>query len=147
MFYPLPDELDISILLQVALALGKELALPRFEPASGSYLSAAVRSLETDLKPGQFGTCEPAPGCQSVPLNRLDFALVPGVAFTLDGRRLGRGKGFYDRLLAGIRGLKCGVAFDQQLVDAIPTEPHDCRVDCILTPSLWHCVGPGAAME
>jgi 5-formyltetrahydrofolate cyclo-ligase len=65
------------------------------------------------------------------------LVLVPGVAFDLRGRRLGRGKGFYDRLLADAGGLKCGVAFDEQIVTEIPVEPHDVSVDCILTPTRW----------
>jgi 5-formyltetrahydrofolate cyclo-ligase len=63
--------------------------------------------------------------------------LVPGVAFDLHGRRLGRGKGFYDRLLADVRGKTCGVAFDEQIVREVPVEPHDSDVNCILTPTRW----------
>ena len=70
-------------------------------------------------------------------MSRKDLVFVPGIAFDLVGRRLGRGKGFYDRLLAGVRGHKCGVAFDTQLVAEMPEEPHDMRVDSIITPSRW----------
>ena len=78
---------------------------------------------------------EPAAHCAEVPLNRLDLVLVPGVAFDARGGRLGRGKGFYDRLLAAVRGTKCGVAFDEQIVDAVPNGPLDIRLNCILTPT------------
>ncbi|MBP9903534.1 MAG: 5-formyltetrahydrofolate cyclo-ligase, partial [Verrucomicrobia bacterium] len=71
------------------------------------------------------------------PLNRLDLVLVPGVAFDPRGGRLGRGQGYYDRLLAGVRGTKCGVAFDEQIVDAVPVGPLDIRLNCILTPTRW----------
>ncbi|MEO7298989.1 MAG: 5-formyltetrahydrofolate cyclo-ligase, partial [Verrucomicrobiota bacterium] len=57
--------------------------------------------------------------------------------FDLTGRRLGRGKGFYDRLLAEIPGTKCGVCFDEQIVEEIPTESHDVRMDYVLTPTRW----------
>jgi 5-formyltetrahydrofolate cyclo-ligase len=63
--------------------------------------------------------------------------LVPGLAFDPSGRRLGRGKGFYDRLLAMVRGRKCGIAFEEQVVPEIPVEPHDIRLDCLLTPRRW----------
>ena len=66
---------------------------------------------------------------------RLDLILVPGVAFDPGGHRLGRGKGFYDRLLAGMRGTKCGVALEEQIVAAIPVEPLDVRMNFILTPT------------
>jgi 5-formyltetrahydrofolate cyclo-ligase len=59
------------------------------------------------------------------------------VAFDLHGHRLGRGKGYYDRLLTAVRGTACGVAFDQQLVPEIPIGPHDVRMNCLLTPTRW----------
>ncbi len=111
--------------------------LPRFNPMSGTYEAAACLSAERMVK-GPFGTLEPDAGCPSIPLNQLDFVLVPGIAFDLTGRRLGRGKGFYDRLLAEVRGHKCGVAFDAQIITEVPEEPHDVRVDSILTPTRWH---------
>jgi len=61
--------------------------------------------------------------------------LVPGVAFDLRGGWLGRGRGFYDRLLAGFHGIKCGVAFDEQMVEEVPTGTLDVRMDFVLTPT------------
>ena len=72
---------------------------------------------------------------------RLDLALVPGIGFTLDGGRLGRGKGYYDRLLAEVPVMKCGVAFECQIADEFPLESHDVQLNCILTPTRWHLVG------
>ena len=141
LFAPLPDEVDVTPLFKVALVAGKKLALPRFEHNAQSYVASRIVNPTKDLRPGRFGISEPAETCAGVPLNELDFLIVPGVAFTLDGRRLGRGKAFYDRLLASVRGITCGVAFDEQIVDAIPTEPHDIRLDLILTPSHWHRTG------
>jgi 5-formyltetrahydrofolate cyclo-ligase len=141
LFAPLPDEVDVMPLFKVALAAGKKLALPRFDHKTQSYVAGRVVNLAEELRPGRFGISEPAENCAGVPLNELDFLMVPGVAFTLDGRRLGRGKAFYDRLLASVRGITCGVAFDEQIVDAISTEPHDIRLDLILTPSRWHRTG------
>jgi 5-formyltetrahydrofolate cyclo-ligase len=59
------------------------------------------------------------------------------MAFDLLGRRLGRGKGYYDQLLGVWHGTNCGVAFDEQIVDEIPLESHDVRMNCILTPTVW----------
>ena len=86
---------------------------------------------------GKFGVREPAERCAPVPLNRLDLVLVPGIAFDIRGGRLGRGQGYYDRLLSAVTGLKCGVAFDEQIVDAVPVGPLDVRLNCILTPTRW----------
>jgi 5-formyltetrahydrofolate cyclo-ligase len=94
-----------------------------------------VTNLETDIFTGKFGVSEPVPECGAVPLNRFDLVLVPGMAFDLSGNRLGRGKGFYDRILSETSGVKCGVAYDFQLLETIPTEAHDARVNFIFTPS------------
>ena len=108
----------------------------RSEVAS-QYVACAVKEPGKELRTGQFGIREPIESCPELPLNRLDFVLVPGIAFDLQGRRLGRGKGYYDRLLAEVRGTTCGVAFDEQIVEELPVEPHDIHVNCILTPTRW----------
>ena len=135
-FSALPDEPDLAALLQASWSADQLTALPRYDSATGQYSAAVIRSA-ADLSPGRFGALEPASHCPSVSLNQLDLVFVPGVAFALDGARLGRGKGFYDRLLAEVRGYKCGVAFEVQVIAAVPEEPHDIRVDSILTPARW----------
>jgi len=137
-FYaPLAEELDIWPLLGDSVAAEKTVALPRFDSATQRYVACQVQDLSKDLNHGQFGIREAAGHCIAVPPNRLDLILVPGVAFDLQGRRLGRGKGFYDQLLATVRGTTCGVAFDEQIVETIPVEPHDVHLNCILTPTRW----------
>jgi 5-formyltetrahydrofolate cyclo-ligase len=135
-FAPLADEADLTPLLTDAWRAGQLTALPRYDSTTNQYAAALIQSA-ADLSPGRFNVLEPKAGCPSVPLNQLDLVFVPGVAFDLTGRRLGRGKGFYDRLLAEFRGHKCGVAFDAQIVATVPEEPHDVRVDSILTPAGW----------
>jgi 5-formyltetrahydrofolate cyclo-ligase len=137
LFAPLPDEPNVRPLLHAALTAGKLTALPRFNAATGLYEAAVVRDLEKDFTEGKFGILEPAAACEVANLKRLDLILVPGVAFDWQGHRLGRGKGFYDRLLAAVSGKTCGVGFDQQVVATLPVEPHDVRLNCILTPSHW----------
>lgn len=137
LFAPLPTELDIWPLLARALVAGKEVSLPRFVAETGRYTACRVQDPESDVQTGRFSILEPNALCPEVPLNRLDFVLAPGVAFDLHGRRLGRGKGFYDQLLAAVRGTTCGVAFDEQIVREVPVEPHDVYLNCILTPTRW----------
>jgi 5-formyltetrahydrofolate cyclo-ligase len=134
-FAPLPDEVDVWPLPEAALAGGKIVTLPRFDPAGAKYAACRVKNLRNEIVSGQFGIREPVSGCAEIPLSGLDLALVPGVAFDLRGRRLGRGGGFYDRLLEGFSGVKCGIAFDEQLVDEVPTAWSDVRIDFILTPT------------
>jgi len=147
LYWPLPDELDIEPLWRDALATGKELALLRFGGEKQVYAPCRVREPNYDLRPGRFGIMEPRPGCPEVPLKQLDFIVAPGVGFSLDGRRLGRGRGFYDRLLASVSGIKCGIAFDEQIVDAIPAEAHDIRLDYICTPTRWTGAGQRAVLK
>lgn len=134
LYAPLPDEVDISPLWPVALEHDKVLCLPRFDPQQGNYQVAAVAHPERQLVSGHFGILEPDSVCPEVKLNRLDLAVVPGLGFDANGRRLGRGGGFYDRLLAGMKSVKCGIGFDLQWVHSIPQEPCDVVLDCILTP-------------
>lgn len=136
LFYlPLPDEPDIRPLLAEALAAGRGAALPRYLATEDRYEVCAVQDLD-QLQAARFGVLEPPGNCPLFDLKRLDMALVPGIAFAFDGARLGRGKGYYDRLLAQVTGWKCGVAFDWQVIPEIPTEAHDIRLNCILTPTL-----------
>jgi 5-formyltetrahydrofolate cyclo-ligase len=137
LFAPLTDELDAWPLVELALMAGKTVALPAFVSGTNTYTARRIGDVARDVVAGKFGIREPADGCKEIALNQLDLVLVPGLAFDARGGRLGRGKGFYDRLLAGVRGTKCGVAFDEQLVDAVPVGPHDIRLNCILTPTRW----------
>ncbi len=134
-FAPLPDEVDVWPLLEETLTGGKITALPRYDSANNDYIACRVQNLQTEIGPGQFGIREPKVGCTEIPLERLGLILVPGVAFDLRGGRLGRGRGFYDRLLPEIRGFKCGVAFDEQIVNEVPAGTLDVRMDFILTPT------------
>lgn len=136
-FAPLSDEPDISPSIQRALSEGKLTALLRFKPREHLFEPVKIEDAARDLLPGHFGVREPVAHCPVVPMNRLDLLLVPGLAFDLRGRRLGRGKGFYDRLLATAHGTKCGICFDWQIVEAVPVEAHDAALNCIVTPTLW----------
>jgi 5-formyltetrahydrofolate cyclo-ligase len=140
-FAPLPDELDVWPVLELSLALGTTCALPHFEAEKKIYGAKEINKLATDIVIGKFGAREPAAACAEISLDKFDLVLVPGMAFDLQGNRLGRGQGFYDRLLEKASGIKCGVGYDFQLLENIPTEMHDAKVDFILTPS--RCVKAG----
>ena len=137
-FAPLPDEPDVWPLLEKLLPTKKICALPAFDPAARAYLARRVQKLPGDISAGEFGIREPSASCGEIPLDRFDLVLVPAVGFDGHGRRLGRGRGFFDRLLAEVRGIKCGVAFDWQMVKEIPAEAHDVRMNFIVTPT--HCL-------
>ncbi|MGA3266874.1 MAG: 5-formyltetrahydrofolate cyclo-ligase [Verrucomicrobiota bacterium] len=141
-FAPLPDEVNVWPLMEEMLPTGKTVALPRFDAASNDYLACRIQHPQTEISPGQFGIREPNRACPELPLERLGLVLVPGVAFDLSGGRLGRGRGFYDRLLAETRTIKCGVAFDEQIVSSIPAGARDIKMDFVLTPTRCAACGP-----
>lgn len=136
-FIPLRDEPDVMPLLRDVLQNGKRLAVLRWIADQDRYEPAWVRDLETDLVVGMHGVRQPREGIPDADINLLDFGLIPGVAFDLAFGRIGRGRGFYDRVLQRFRGVKCGVAFDWQLVVDVPMESHDILLDCLMTPSGW----------
>jgi 5-formyltetrahydrofolate cyclo-ligase len=134
-FAPMPGEIDLWPLLEESVQAGKTVALPRFDPATQTYLARRVENPAGEIVTGKFGVREPASSCMEISPEKFDLVLVPGVAFDLSGNRLGRGGGFYDRLLSKISGVKCGVGYDFQLLEKIPAEPHDAKVNFILTPA------------
>jgi len=123
--------------------------LPRMEPSRTASLVPVEVSPGTVLTPGAFGVLEP--DGPAGPLEQLDAVIVPGVAFTGDGARLGRGGGVYDRVLAGLRpdALTVGVCAAPFLLDQVPVAAHDRSVRIVVTDaSVWRRTvteAPGAA--
>ncbi len=136
LYIPILGEIDINPLIKKGLEVGKEIALPRFSPENNAYEACAIPNLG-ELVIGKFGIPEPSLGCQKIGTKQLDLVIVGGVAFDGLGGRLGRGGGFFDRLLADISAKKCGVCFDQQVHPDVPVERHDVKMDMIATPSGW----------
>lgn len=147
LYAPIPGEPDIGVLVEDARVQGKRICLPRYREADGSYEVAECAEGAGGVVVGRYGVREPGPASMAVPWIQLDLAMVPGVGFSPDGCRIGRGRGFFDRLLAPFRGLKCGVAFDEQIVDALPVGSHDVRLDCILTPTRRWIAGRRVVVE
>lgn len=138
LYYPLPDEPDITPLLAQALNAGKKLLLPQFNFSSRVYDTAPIYNLKTDLQPGQFGILEPI--TQAVELESIDMTLVPGLGFDRAGHRLGRGKGYYDRLLPHFTSLKCGVSWSGCILETIPTQEHDVCMNALVSPHTGYCI-------
>jgi 5-formyltetrahydrofolate cyclo-ligase len=134
-FAPMPEEPDLWPLLSEVLPTKKLVALPCFDSENQAYVPRRVGDIHVEIISGKFGIREPARICVAVPLQDLDLVLVPGVAFDANGHRLGRGKGFYDRLLQNFTGKKLGIGFDEQIVDAVPAGKNDVMMDLIVTPT------------
>lgn len=109
----------------------KTIALPR---VAGDNLE--IREYRPDcLVAGYRGILEPSDEAPLLDASKIGFAVIPGVAFDPEGHRLGRGKGYYDRLLPSLDCPKAGVAFDHQLVARVPVEDHDISMDMVITPN------------
>lgn len=128
-YAPLPGEVPLAPVL-VALATEGRLVLPRVQGAE--LRLHRVEHLD-ELERGAMGISEPRPDHPSVAPAHIDTVIVPGLAFGRDGTRLGRGKGYYDRLLPHLRARRLALCFSRQLFETVPTEPHDQRVSVIVT--------------
>lgn len=135
----LGSEIDTLPLLLAVLEGGKTLLLPKVNPAAGALEVYEVKNIESDLRAGVWGILEPVPEiCVCRAPSQQELILVPGVAFDRQGGRIGYGRGYYDKLLASCRGVNhfpraIAAAFETQVVDAIPMEPHDVRIDMLVT--------------
>lgn len=129
-------EFDTACFIGDILANGKQLILPKVERAGRPLKLYSVRDPERELVAGVWGIREPNPDlCPAVPAASIQFALVPGVAFTRRCERLGYGGGFYDRLIRECtpRPHLVAAAFGLQVVPELPVSPSDQRVDLVVT--------------
>jgi|SRR6185436_18787746 5-formyltetrahydrofolate cyclo-ligase len=129
------SEFDSAAFCCAVLASGKRLSLPRINRAARMLELREIRNLGADLVAGVWGIREPAERCPVIPPSGIDFLLAPGVAFTVNGDRLGYGGGFYDRLLPELDPdvPRVAAAFSVQIVDELPVGPRDQRVHRVVT--------------
>ena len=130
-------ECSTEMWVRHVLADGKKLALPRVNPATKQLELYWVNDLENQLAAGSWGIAEPIVSrCERLMhLNEVELALLPGVAFTREGARLGYGGGYYDKLLARFtyRPTLVAAAFALQIVAELPQEPTDVKVEWLIT--------------
>ena len=129
-------EVATDNIIKRSYAYGKIVVLPAFDPVKFEMNLMKVDNFEKDLVPGPRGVLEPdASRCKIVPLERIDIAILPGLAFDEKGARLGSGQGYYDRLIPrlAITTRKVALTLEEQIVPQIPMEAHDKHVDIIIT--------------
>lgn len=137
------NEVETRALIDQAVHEGKRVLLPvsikktrelELYPVAGSH----------DLVEGAYGIMEPKRENQSISPEQVDLVVVPGVVFDRQGNRLGYGAGYYDRFLQRCRpsAARIALAFDLQLVDQLPSEPHDQRMDYVITETTIHRCPP-----
>jgi 5-formyltetrahydrofolate cyclo-ligase len=144
LFASLADEISTRSLYALATAAGKRCLFPRCLP--GGELEFAVVKAWEELKPRRLGVLEPPPQLAAAILGPADLVVVPGRAFDVQGGRLGRGMGYYDRFFASLEcsvPILFGFSFAFQLVPQVPVGEHDHRMDGIVTEDGLHRVADG----
>ncbi|HVT88844.1 MAG TPA: 5-formyltetrahydrofolate cyclo-ligase [Tepidisphaeraceae bacterium] len=129
-----PQEVDTSPLALRAWQTGKTVVVPKVNWNQRHMLPVEITSLHSDITTSGIGVREPVGG-KPVPINLIDMVIVPGLGFSTTGQRIGRGMGFYDRFLAipEFLGLSCGLGFEEQVIEQLPTLDHDMPLSMLVT--------------
>ncbi|MBK9516933.1 MAG: 5-formyltetrahydrofolate cyclo-ligase [Anaeromyxobacter sp.] len=134
LYAPLGTEVDSFVVARLLGTRGVRVTYPRTVPGERRLVFCACEPFE--LARGPLGAAEPPASARVVDLADLDAFLVPGVGFSEDGLRLGRGGGYYDvTLKLAPRAVRVGVAFDLQVRPSLPRDPHDAPLDAVVTES------------
>lgn len=132
LYSPIQNEVDTEELQRTALAAGKVVLYPKTTSAKDPWLYRV--SAPSQLVPARFGVAEPDGCAPMAPTDQESLVVfVPGVVFDHRGNRLGRGSGWYDRLLARVNGIFVGLAYEFQLVEELAAERWDRKVHYIVT--------------
>ena len=110
----------------------KKVLVPYCVDDAGTMIPCEIRSF-SDLKEGRYGILEPLNAEEY--RGKIDFSVVPGLAFSYDGYRIGYGKGYYDRFLNGRDTFSVGLSYDELLFDKIPVNEYDVKLNMIITPN------------
>lgn len=134
-YYPFQNEVNLLPLAEELLEQGKKIYFPKYIPEDEQYVFARIYHLEDDFIEGKYGIPEPVETSELYNSSDLPDAVwfVPGLGFDNKGNRLGRGGGYYDRFLHFSSGLSVAVGYDWQLLDSVPYEAHDAKVDVLVT--------------
>lgn len=144
-FVAFRSEIETQPLIQAALTAGKVVAVPKVERQPKGLLPCRLHAFPGPLRAGAYGILEPGDDqTEPVPPGDLDLVVVPGLAFDRQGRRLGYGGGYYDRLLAGpaAAALAVGFCFEEQVLSSVPADPHDRPMNLIITDQATHTARP-----
>lgn len=133
LYAPIRGECPTKDILTAALSDGKVVCYP-LSHVHGRILSFRAIGSEADLEPGRLGVREPTSSADLIAVEEIDLFVVPGLGFTRDGKRLGRGGGYYDATLraASERSRRVGLAFTDQIVDDLPVTDDDVLMDLVV---------------
>lgn len=132
------NEVITDDLIKELISMDKIVASPITIIKEKVLIPSQITDFENGIKYGAYNIREPKPDCSpQINIKNIDVVIVPAVAYDINGFRLGYGGGFYDRFLENIRedAVTIGIAFDLQIFDEVPKEPHDAQLDYIITES------------
>ena len=130
-FYSIGAEPDTHRFIEYALKMGKTVTLPRCY-GKGIMDAALINSLD-ELQEGVLNIPAPTAAATAISPEKIDFALIPALAFDKEGGRLGQGGGYYDRFLEEANFFAVGIVRSKFFLDSVPVEPHDAKLKCIIT--------------
>lgn len=136
LYMDLGYEVKTLEIIKKCFSYNKVVVLPAFAEDNYRMKLMKIDNFDSSLRPGPRGVLEPNPArCKRVPIEQIDIAIIPGIAFDEKGGRIGSGKGYYDRLIPdlAITTRKVALAFEEQLIPQVPMESHDKHVDIIIT--------------
>ena len=132
-YYGIAPEVETKSFLKKVLK-DKKVYLPKVNPEKKVLTLHRILGLSKDLRRGVYNIMEPRAFCEERPASQMDMIIVPGVAFDKQGGRLGRGGGYYDRLLRRAKkAVRIGLCFREQIVKKVPMKAHDVRMDRVIT--------------
>lgn len=132
------NEVITDNLIKELILLDKIVASPITIIKEKKLIPCQIKDFENGIQYGAYNIREPKPNCSpEINIKDIDVVIVPAVAYDINGFRLGYGGGFYDRFLENIRedAVTIGIAFDLQVFNEVPKEPHDAQLDYIITES------------
>ena len=135
-YVALPMEVNTHPMIEEALKMGKKVLVPLADLENKELKLYEIRDLAVDLAPGALGILEPLRDkTRQADVKEAECIIVPGLAFSATGARLGRGAGFYDRFLSKLSAStpKIALAFSFQVLPKIPQETHDHVINLVLT--------------
>lgn len=129
------SEIDTVAIIRDAIERNKKVCVPKIIPEENVMKPFLIRDPDKELERGHYGILEPRGSCPEVNPEEIELVIVPGLAFTREGYRIGYGGGYYDRFLNNARCVTCSLLYDFQIYDRLPVKDFDIPVDYLITES------------
>lgn len=137
LYFPINNELSPLPLFEIAKKMNKIVAFPACDKESKTLIFRRIERLSC-LKPSIFGIMEPDESAETIEPDEQTLCVVPALLFSLEGDRLGYGKGYYDRFLKDFRGISAGFSYSELVCESLPHDSHDIKLDMLITESEVH---------